>query len=40
MSFIIENATTIFWALGALQVVGILLIWPCLAMSKKCEGEE
>lgn len=37
MEFIIENATALLWTLGGLQVVGILLIWPCLAISKQCE---
>lgn len=39
MSFITENATPLLWGLGLVYLVGMGLLWSCLAMSKKCEGE-
>lgn len=40
MSFLVEYATPLLWGLGILQVVGLVVIWPCLAMSKLAGGEE
>lgn len=40
MTFLIDNATPLLWGLGTLYLCVGLVIWSCLAMSKRCEGEE
>lgn len=39
MSFIIENATPLLIGVGILWGLGLVVIWSCLAMSKRSEGE-
>lgn len=40
MEFIIESAKPILLGLGLLLAGNFLLVWPCLAMSKRCEEGE
>lgn len=40
MEFITDNATPLLWGLGILQVVGLVVIWPCLVVAKRAGGEE
>lgn len=40
MTFIIENATPLLWGLGVLQILAGVVVWSCLAMSKRAGGEE
>lgn len=40
MSFLIDNALPIVIGVGILWWLGGVVIWSCLAISKRCEGEE
>ena len=41
MDFITTHATPLCWTLGIIWACGLVVIWSCLAMSKKCEvGDE
>lgn len=40
MSFIIEYATPLFIGVGILWGFGLVVIWSCLAMSKRAGGGE
>lgn len=40
MTFIIDNATPLLIVGGILWGFGLVVIWPCLAMSKRAGGEE
>lgn len=39
LDFIIENSGPILWVLGIMWSGCGLVVWSCLAMSKRCEEE-
>ena len=39
IDIILENATPLLWGIGLVYFVGMVLLWSCLAMPKRCEEE-
>ena len=40
MDFITTHATPLCWTLGIIWAGGLVVIWSCLAMSKRAGGDE